>query len=60
MNDSPLNEQIFDSKIWKKDSQDDKEESSIFTEKNDLSKNKPNKQQNKKSKKSKNSSSNTM
>ena len=59
MNDSPLNEQIFDSKIWKKDSQDDKEESSIFTEKNDLSKNKPNKQQNKKSKKSKNSSSNS-
>ena len=42
MNYSPLNENIFDSKIWKKDSQEDKEESSLFTEKNDISKNKIN------------------
>ena len=60
-NYSPLNENIFDSKIWKKDSQDDKdkEESSIFTDKNDISKNKVNNKQNKKNKKSKNSSLNS-
>ena len=55
MNYSPLNENLFDSKIWKKDSQDDKDESSIFTEKNDISKNKVNNKQNIKNKKSKNS-----
>ena len=54
MNYSPLNENLFDSKIWKKDSQDDKDESSIFTEKNDISKNKVNNKQNIKNKKSKN------
>ena len=59
MNYSPLNENIFDSKIWKKDCQEDKEESSIFTEKKDISKNKVNNKQNKNNKKSKNSSLNS-
>ena len=53
MNDSPLNEKIFDSKIWKKDSQDE----SIFSlEKNDKNKNGS---INKTHKKSKNSSLNS-
>ena len=60
MNDSQLNEQIFDSKIWKKDSQDNKEDSSYITEKNDIHKNKNN-SKNKKStfKKGKNDSLNS-
>ena len=60
MNDSPpLNEKFYDSKIWKKDSQDEKEEFSILTEKNDFSKNKSHNSQTIKTKKSKNSSLNS-
>ena len=39
MNESPLNDLIFDSKIWKKDSQDEKEESLNNTIQNKQSKN---------------------
>ena len=59
MNYSPLNENIFDSNIWKKDSQDDKDESSIFTDKNDMAKKNINNKQKLKTKKSKNSSMNS-
>ena len=40
MNESPLNDIIFDSKIWKKDSQDEKEESLNNTIQNKKAKNK--------------------
>ena len=52
MNESPLNDLIFDSKIWKKDSQDEKEESLNNTIQNKQSKN------NKSSKNNSNNSSN--
>ena len=46
MNESLLNDIIFDSKIWKKDSQDEKEESSVFNDKSEIYKNKNNNMQN--------------
>ena len=52
MNESPLNDLIFDSKIWKKDSQDEKEDSLNNTIQNKQSKN------NKSSKNNSNNSSN--
>ena len=58
MTESQLNEQIFDSKIWKKDSQDNKEDSSYITEKSEFCKNKIN-TKNKKIKKGKNDSLNS-
>ena len=55
MNDSPSNENIFDSAIWKKDSQDDNEES-LVSNKNDVN----NKSKNQNSNKTKKSKSNSM